>query len=192
MRSSTAPVRRSGAREVVGLVGGLGVVLLAAALSLRALDALPRVLSGEHLGVTRYESIEGADRALGERLFLPAFFPDTLQWPPASIRVYAGPPRASALAFAGRDGSRDRLVICQAPGRRATVPMALMPAGRVLEAVKVPMPEGEASLVRLQRADGAIANDLIWYRPDVTLAFRYAGPANELLTIARSVRRSRR
>jgi hypothetical protein len=187
----TAPARRSTAREAVALVGGLGVVLLAAALSLRALDALPRVVSGEHRGVTRYESIAGAERALGSRLFLPAFFPDTLQWPPTSIRVYAGPPVASALAFAGRDGSPDRLVIYQAPGRRATVPMALMPAGRVLQTVPIPMAEGDAQLVRLELADGTIANDLIWYRPDVTLAFRYAGPANELLTIAHSVRRRR-
>jgi len=187
----TAPVRRSAAREAVALGGGLGVVLLAAALSLTALDALPRVLSGEHRGVTRYESIEGAEQALGSHLFLPAFFPDTLRWPPTSIRVYAGPPAASALAFAGRDGSPDRLVVYQAPGPRATVPMALMPAGRVLQTVPVPMPVGEGTMIRFEGADGAIANDLIWYRPDVTLAFRYAGPANELLTIARSARRSR-
>ncbi len=185
------PDARSPAREVAALLGGLVVVLLAAGLALRALDALPRVLAGERRGVVRYQSIAGAERALGTRLFLPAFFPDTLQWPPASIRVYAGPPAASALAFAGRDGSPDRLVIYQAVGPRATVPMALMPAGRVLQTVPIPMADGEATLFRLQLADGAIANDLIWYRPDVTLAFRYAGPANELLTIAHSVRRRR-
>lgn len=184
-------VRRSAAREAAALAGGLGVVLFAAVLALRAFDALPRVLSGEHRGVTRYESIEGAERVLGFRLFLPAFFPDTLQWPPASVRVYKGPPAASALAFAGRDGSPDRLVIYQVPGARATVPMALMPAGQMLQTVQVPMPVGEGTLIRFEAPDGAIANDLIWYRPDVTLAFRYAGPANELLTIARSARRSR-
>lgn len=185
----TPPSRRSWAREAAALVGGLALVLAAAGLALGALDALPRVLSGERRGVVRYQSIAGAERALGTRLFLPAFFPDTLQWPPASIRVYVGPPAASALAFAGRDGSPDRLVVYQALGPRATVPMALMPAGRVLQTVPIPMAEGEATLFRLQLADGAVGNDLIWYRPDVTLAFRYAGPANELLTIAHSVRR---
>ena len=76
------------------------------------------------------QSIEGAERALGTRLFLPAFFPGhaavAARRRSASTR---GRRRPRRVAFAGRDGSPDRLVIYQAPGRRATVPMALMPAG---------------------------------------------------------------
>jgi len=135
-------------------------------------------------------TIEAAERALGERLFLPAYFPDTLVWPPASILVLRRPVPAVAVVF-GREQADGGLICYQARGARATIPMALMPAGQVLVETPVEMPEGEARLVRLQSADGAIVNDLIWFLGDRTLGLRYDGPAEELLTIARSLRQRR-
>lgn len=183
--------RRSPGREAVSLIGSLVVVVALAGGALRALDAVPHLLTGERKGVTRVQSIDGAERVLGVRLFLPAFFPDTLQWPPASIRVYAGPPASSALAFAGRDGTPDRLMIFQAPGPLASVAMTLMPAVHTLHQTDVEMPEGSAVLLRVEFPDGRIGNDLVWYRPNETLALRYMGRADELVTIARSLRRRR-
>jgi len=178
-------------REVARALVALAAVLGAAGLSLRALDAVPRLVTGEHRGVVRYQSIDGAEQALGVRLFVPAFFPDTLQWPPSSVRVFAGPPACAALAFDGRDGEPARLVIYQAPGPRASIAMALMPSARALLRTEVDLSLGSATLVRVELADGRIGNDLIWYRPDETLALRYDGPADELVRIAHSLRRRR-
>jgi len=182
-----AGLAREAARAVVALAAVTGL----AAVSLRALDAVPRLVMGERPGVVRYQSIEGAERALGVRLFVPAFFPDTLRWPPSSIRVFAGPPAGAALAFDGRDGEPERLVIYQAPGPRASIAMALMPSARVLLRTEVDLSGGSATVVRVELANGQVANDLIWYRPDETLALRYDGPADELVRIAHGLRRRR-
>jgi len=178
-------------REAFGLVGSLALVLLTLGVVLRALDALPGLVSGERAGIVRFQSVEGAERALGERIYLPAFFPDTLNWPPASIRVFAGPPKAAAVAFSARDGRSTRLVLYQAPGAGESIPMALMPAGRVLHKTDVTMPDGSAVLFRLELPGGLIGNDLVWYRAEETLALRYVGPADELMLIARSLHRRR-
>lgn len=183
--------RRPPAREAATLVVSLAIVTALAGGALRALDAVPQLLTGDGRGVTRFQSIEGAERALGVHLFLPAYFPDTLQWPPTSIRVYAGPPAASALAVAGRDGTPDRLLVYQAPGPLASVALTLMPPVQALHQTEVEMPAGSAVLFRVQFPDGRIGNDLVWYRSDETLALRYMGPADELVTIARSLRRRR-
>jgi hypothetical protein len=173
-------------------VVGLALVLAGAVVTLRGLDALPGLLAGRSAGIDAYESVEGGQRALGQRFLVPAFFPDTLTWPPSAVRVHADPPKSVALVFAGRDGEPDRLTIFEAFGPRTSIPMALMPAGRVLHRVDVPMPDGECVLYRVQVADGSTRNDLVWFRADATVALRYAGSADELITIARSLQRSHR
>jgi hypothetical protein len=178
--------------HAAGIAGSLAVVIAGSALALRAIDAIPGVLTGDGSGIVRYASIEGVERAFGSRLVLPAFFPDSLRWPPEVVRFHDAPPVTAALSFAGRDGQADRLTICLARGGRASIPMQLMPAGRVLHRVEVPVQEGEATLYRVQMPDGSLRNDFIWHRGDVSLAMRYAGPADELLSIALSVHWGRR
>lgn len=182
---------RAFVRESVGIAVPLVLVVGSAALVLRGLDAIPQWLTGEGRGVLRYESVEGVERAFGSHVLLPSFFPDTLRWPAAVIRFHTGPPAAVTLTFVGRDDGTDRLIIAEARGARASIPMALMPAGVVLHRVEVPMSEGTAALHRVTTADGAERNDLVWYRRESTVALRYAGSADELLLIAKSLHRRR-
>lgn len=184
-------VRGATGREAAGIVGSLVMVMTGAALALRGIDAIPRLLTGEAHGVVRYGSIDAVERAFGRRLLLPAVFPDTLEWPPSLVRFHPAPPVSVALTFAGRDDRSARLVLYESRGARASIPVALMPAGLVLHRVDVPVPDGQAVLYRVQMADGAIRNDLVWPRADGAVALRYAGPADQLLTIARSLRRGR-
>jgi hypothetical protein len=182
---------RGTVRETAGIVGPLVIVMALAVAALRGLDVLPRWVAGEGRGVVRYASVAGVEQVFGERLLMPAFFPATLQWPPAAVRFHAGPPPAVAVTFAARDGGAERLVLYETHGARASIPMALMPAGLVLHRVAVPVAQGEAVLYRVQMSDGAIRNDLVWHRDDAAVALRYAGPADELVTIAKSLRRGR-
>jgi hypothetical protein len=184
-------LRAEAVREAAGIVISLTLVVALAALALRALDALPQVLTGERQGVVRLASIEGAERALQTPLLLPTFFPDSLRWPPAAIKFYAGPPPTVALTFASRTDASERLALYESRGARASVPMALMPAGLVLYRVGVPMADGDAVLYRVQMGDGSIRNDLVWHRVDSTVALRYGGAADELVIIAHSLRRRR-
>jgi len=185
-------MRGASVLHAAGIAGSLAGVIAGSALVLHAIDAIPGLLTGDAKGVVRYASIEGAERAFGERLALPAFFPDTLRWPPDVVRFHAAPPVAVALSFRGRDGEADRLAIFEARGALASIPMQLMPAGRVLHRVAVPVKEGEATLYRVQMPDGSTRNDFVWHRDDLALALRYAGPADELLSIALSVHWRRR
>ncbi len=178
--------------HAAGIASSLALVIAGSALVLHGIDAVPGLLTGEGRGIVRYESIEGVEHAFGARLALPAFFPDSLRWPPERVRLHAAPPVTAALSFAGRDGQADRLAIYQARGARASIPMSLMPAGRVLHRVAVPVTEGEAALYRVQLPNGSIRNDFIWHRDEASLALRYAGPADELLSIALSVHWGRR
>jgi hypothetical protein len=178
--------------HAAGIAGSLAVVVAGSALALYAVDAVPGLLTGDGTGIVRFESIEGAERAFGGRLALPAFFPDSLRWPPDVVRFHEAPPMTVALSFTGREGQADRLTICQARGARASIPMPLMPAGRVLHRVAVPVNEGQAAMYRVQMPDGSLRHDFIWHRDDVSLAMRYAGPADELLSIALSVHWRRR
>jgi hypothetical protein len=95
-----------------------------------------------------------------------------------------------ALSFSSRR-TADRLAIFRRHAR-ASIPMQLMPAGRVLHRVAVPVEEGEATLYRVQMPDGSLRNDFVWHRDDLALAMRYVGPADELRSIALSVHWRRR
>ena len=65
-------------------------VVLSAAFVLRVADALPRVALGVPRGVERASDVAGLERASGLRMPVPAYFPDSLEWPPAELRTHTG------------------------------------------------------------------------------------------------------
>jgi len=165
----------------------LSLVLGATAAALRALDALPAYLGGAARGVERFHSVEEVERRLRERLLLPSYFPDTLRWPPAEIRVHAGPLPSVALTFAGSE--RDaRLVVFQSFGALGIPPPQLLPAGRVLQTVTVPLHGTQAALSRVLDGDGRLWHELGWSTGERRIVLRSRGPVDELLRMAESVR----
>lgn len=179
-------------RDVAEIAGSLAFVSVLAGVGLRALDALPALLRGEGPGVVRVDSVEAAERLFGGPLVLPAFFPDTLAWPPSAIRVRTTPPVAVVLVFTGRDGRTARLWLCEVRG--PAPPPDLLPAGRSLHRVtlEVPGAPGAAAVLeRVQVADGSVSHDLVWRQDSGTIVLRYAGAADELVAIAHSLRRRR-
>src|SRR5947209_1967239 len=99
----------------------LALVAGAAAAALRGLDRLPDLL-GEPAAGRPFTSVVAVERRVGARLLLPAYFPDTLQWPAARIRVIGHRPALVVLAFAARsEGPRagaERLWLAQSIGGR--------------------------------------------------------------------------
>ncbi|HSB36725.1 MAG TPA: hypothetical protein VLH41_07590, partial [Thermoanaerobaculia bacterium] len=64
-------------RDVAGLLGPyLGAVAAVSALLL-VLDAIPSLVLGGTRGVRVHPSVEEAERVLGARLLVPAYFPET-------------------------------------------------------------------------------------------------------------------
>lgn len=181
-----APRSGSALVELGRIVVTLALVVGATAGLLRALDTLPGYLQGEPRGVRSFGSIEEIERRLRERVRLPAYFPDTLRWPPAAIRLDSGPPPAVALTFVGREDGEERLVIVQSFGPTALASPRLLAPGRPLQTTSVPVGEAEARVVRILGPDGLVWHDVSWRARDRQLTLRSRGSLEELLRMARS------
>ena len=168
----------------------LSLVMGATAAVLRAVDALPAYLGGAARGVERFHSVEEVERRLRERLLLPSYFPDTLRWPPARIRLHTGPPPSVVLTFADR-GGEPWLVVFQSFGALGTPPPQLLPAGRVLQTVTVPLHGTQAALSRVLDGDGRLWHELGWSTGERRIVLRSRGPVDELLRMGESVRSPR-
>ncbi len=167
------------------------LVVAAFALGLKAVDRLPALIAGTPHGVRVYESVATAERAVGARIWLPAFYPDTLAWPPARIDAWPGPPVVVALHVNGRADGRERLVIVQSFQSPAAAPPVLLPAPVQLLTTTDVRIEGRAGvLTRLVAPGGEVMHDVSWDHGTRRLTLRYHGPVEELLLIAASLERS--
>lgn len=166
----------------------LAVLLAAAAGLLRALDVLPQIL-GEPAGGRPFAQVTDVERRLGERLARPAYFPQTLQWPPSRIRLASGRPAAVLLAFTPAGGGPERLFLGQTVGGVAPLPARLWPGGVVLDTDPVELGGAAGVVERVLGEDGRVWHEVRWEHWGRLLAVRSAGSREELLTLARSMRR---
>jgi hypothetical protein len=166
--------------------------MLGAMLILSSLDAVPGWLSGRPRGVMAVGSIDAAESALRVRLWIPAYFPDSLRWPPAGVELYPGPPAAVALTFVGSNRSNQRVVLCQTVDASAGIPVKLLPPGLILESARTTVGDWPATLMRIQLDDGRLAHEVIWDAGGRNLALRSDGTLEQLMALARSVNANRR
>jgi hypothetical protein len=178
---------RARTTELARAAGVLLVVLAVTAVSLAALDALPRWLRGEDRHVRRYPTVEAAERRLATHVLLPTYFPQTLRWPPSSIRVDPLPPATVALAFDGADG-RPAMVLYQSPRAGSRLSPRLRPPDAPLQQLPVTVGAEGGTLSRVVIEDGSIWNEVTWRAGDTLLALRGRGTVDELVAIAKSVR----
>jgi hypothetical protein len=167
------------------------LVVAAFALGLKAVDRLPALIAGIPHGVRVYESVASAERAVGARIWLPPFYPDSLAWPPARIDAWPGPPVVVALHVNARADGRERLVIVQSFVSPAAPPPVLLDAPRqVLTTSDVRIGDRAGILTRLVAPGGEVMHDVTWDHGTRRLTLRYHGPVEELLLIAASLERS--
>lgn len=183
--------RTPGHAGIAPTCAGAFAVILGACLVLALLDRLPGVLSGRPKGVLPVGTVEEAERGLRARLLLPAYFPDTLRWPPVAVDIYFGPPAAAAIAFSGRTGPDVRLLLCQTIEPADSVPVKLLPPGLILASVRTRVGSDPGTLIRLQLDDGRIVHELTWQRDGRLIAVRFDGPVEQLMTLADSVNSDR-
>jgi hypothetical protein len=172
------------------MVVTLALVIGTAAGLLRALDSVPDFVRGEPRGAKRLRSVEEVEQRLSQRLLLPAYFPDTLRWPPATIRIHDGPPPSVALTFLDQSGETV-FVVYQSFGTPAAPPRELLPPMQALQSSRVALHDKDAELVRLLGADGRIWHDVAWRDEGRAVTLRFRGAVGELLTMARSTRERR-
>ncbi|HOC17638.1 MAG TPA: hypothetical protein PKK95_05175 [Vicinamibacterales bacterium] len=174
-------------REVGALLARYLLVMGGAAAALAAADRLPALLSGATHGARVYRTLSAAESALGARLRLPSYYPDTLSWPPSRIEVAPGPPPVTAVHVTRRDGAREALVVCQSIGAPADPPRWLLPPLEALQDVEVEVGLHQAGLVRRLTPGGLVVHDLSWTQGERRFTLRYEGAVEDLLRMARSL-----
>ncbi len=178
-------------QETVRALGTLILVMGAAAAVLATIDAVPAWVQGEPRGVRKAASVEEAERRLQARLFLPAYFPDTLRWPPRAVRFVAEDTASVALFFDGQEG-RPALVLAQTVRGPGPISPLVMPQDSPLQSSPLAVGDGEGTLSRVVGEDGAIWHEVAWTKAGARLALRGKVPVETLVKMARSAHREGR
>jgi hypothetical protein len=166
-------------------------VVGAAGATLAGLGALPGWLGGESRAVRAVASIDEAERRLGARLALPAYFPSRLAWPPAEVRVAGGRGGGAELVVVPRDGGPPEVALLQSVTPGAAIPPALAGGVTVLAESRATVGARPAVRARVV-ADGLTWEELRWQDGGRSLVLRSRGGIDELFRMAHSVRREGR
>ena len=163
------------------------ITLGVAALGLAALDRVPGILLDQPPRTTRFERLEDARRRLPAGLLLPAYFPDTLVWPPSRILGRTRWPEALLLAFDSRQTRDAAFLLCQSWSSRRC-PASLLAPLEVFHEVEARVGARPARVSAGRTASGEAWEqvDLDWNGRVVTLRLR--GRTLDLLRIAESLR----
>jgi hypothetical protein len=157
---------------------------------LKAADRVPALVAGTPHGARVYSTVPEAERALGTRLWVPASCPASVEWPPARVDAWPGPPTSVAIRARGRSDAGERLVLVQSIGAPAPPPAALLEPLQELMTVEVRVGSHPATLTRGLAPSGHVVHDLWWDEGSRRVTVRYSGPVEELLLIAAGLQRT--
>ena len=196
MTTTSPPAAASADAVPVSFWRFLFVLLVAIGLTaggLRIVDGLPAWLSGEPRSVQAYDTVDELERVVRTRLLLPAFFPETLQWPPVRVLRSAGTGRPTLVAFLGRASGRERVILCQTLEGDAPIPARLLAPGAVLEQRGVEVGPSPATLRRVRDTRGTVWTELTWVEQSRRILIRVVPEMSdtELMRLARSLHRGR-
>jgi hypothetical protein len=161
------------------------LAVAAAAFGLRLADALPRLALGVPRGVVRARDVLQLERESGRRMPVPAYFPDTIQWPPAEARLHTG--GSAAVWFRLRTGSGIALIVATAPPGTREIAAAVLPASVELQREAGSLGSRPAVVSRVRDAEGTLWQQVQWQLQGQIILVRYRGSLDELLKIAGSV-----
>jgi hypothetical protein len=187
--SATTPPRAAVGPELLRLLAALGWVVVATAVTLAGLGALPGLIAGESREVRSVTSLEEAERSLGAGLALPSYFPAHLGWPPSRIRVSGGKGGAVELTFRDpKQGAGDQLQLLHVTTPGAPIPPDFEPPGNELTSSPTTVASRPARLSR-RTIGGEVWQQLSWERDGCRMVLRTRGDVEELFRIARSAHR---
>jgi hypothetical protein len=178
-------------RTICRVVAVWTMVVGSVALAVKGMDWLPGLVTGTPQRVRVYSSVGEAEQAIGASLWLPAYYPDTLLWPPARIDAWPGPPTSVALRVSDRESRLERFVLIQSIEAPGEAPAALLDSVLVLDSADVAIGTRTGRLSRVLTSDGQVLHDVSWTHGVRRLTIRFRGPAEQLLLIAESLERAR-
>jgi hypothetical protein len=135
--------------------------------------------------------IAEAERRLGSSLFLPAYFPARLVWPPAEIRIAGGRGGSARVALAARGEPGHELVLLQSLTPGAPVAAELLGGPRVLSTRPTTL-GGHPAQMSTVLVGGLAWSELSWVEDGREIRLRSRGELDELYRMAHSARREGR
>ncbi len=181
--------------EMKSILLPLLAVTITIALGLKALDFLPAqierikatiLVSTPTDRILRFDSLEEAEDKLGVKILVPAYFPDYLIWPAAS--VYAQhEPLTVTLIFRSLDLREDLLVRQSFAKGDEPLPLFAEPFITLERSVINLDEQTEGILIEGKDIDGAPRNQLYWTVQDRHISLVTPYPVFELLRMAESI-----
>jgi hypothetical protein len=160
------------------VVAGMAVVL-------RVADALPGAALGLPRGVRRVDALADLERITGRRMPVPAYYPDTIEWPPIEGRYdMAG---SAAIWCRHRSSGVTGLIVATAPPGMDRIAPGVMPGSADLQREDGAMHGRPATLARIRGIDGAVWQQVQWRGLHQIIMVRYRGTLDELMKVAGSI-----
>lgn len=188
----TAGVQAGAARagdpgsELVRMLASFFWVVLATVASLALLGWIPVWLGGDK-GAVHVATVQEAERRLGARVLVPGYFPASLAWPPAEIRVAGGRHGSVLLGFAAREGG-SRVELLQAIEPGAEIARELLEGRTVLRSSPAVVGGRPATLSDVL-SGGKRSHELAWELQGRAMVLRSSGDVEELFRMAKSAHR---
>jgi hypothetical protein len=186
----TATVREPTATfvELVKMLVILIWVSGAVAVTLGVLGRAPGWLAGEERHVRSVETMDEAARRVDARLYLPAYFPKRLAWPPERIRIAGGRGGSVAVTFKSTEDGLPSLILFQAVRPGDPISPLLLGKPDVLKQSRTTVANVPATIASVV-IDGAVWQQLTWQLDGIPLVLRARSAEPELYRLAHSLRR---
>lgn len=170
--------------SVVGSTASFVALLIVFALALRMLDEVPGLVTGLARGVMRVESLSELERQASRPMPIPAYFPDTLSWPPETLLSFDG--SSTSMWFRHRQSLATWLIVATRAGTGDVAPQVL-PSTAPLQTESTTVRHLPATVERLIDRDGVVWHQLRWHEAGTTRLVRYRGTLDDAMLIANSI-----
>lgn len=135
----------------------------------------------------RYPTVDAAASSLGIRkIYVPAYFPESLGWPPAEILAQGIPYQAVVMAFTHAGSGETVLVISQSASRRFA-PDATIRFHTISESIPLELRGRQARLDAGLCEDQSACSRIEWDEGDGRIMLVMKAPSVELIKIAESM-----
>jgi hypothetical protein len=137
--------------------------------------------------MARYPSIDSAASELGIRkVYVPAYFPETLGWPPSAVLAQSRPYQAVVMEFSRARDGQTVLVISQAASTRFE-PDAAIRLRTISEKVPLDLRGRKATLEAGVCEDRSACSRVQWDEGTIRIVLTMKAPSVELIRIAESM-----
>lgn len=162
------------------------LTLAVTVLLLALLNWIPSFIQPE--SIRKYGSLEDVQKALHTvKIYLPAYFPERLQWPPSEI--YAQNKPYTLVLMHVKERQRDHIVlgIRQVDARSARAIRLRIEPTRITQQEMIAIKGRPAVLSLASCADGSVCNMVAWREGNYRLTVVARDSARELIRIAESM-----